>query len=78
VTGPIMLPGSALQSIDAIAARDIIDADKFNDGISKIIDSTVQCLNASTGGRNIRGVVLLRTEDALSTLKSDPRVKIPP
>ena len=39
---------SALQTIDAVAAREIVDAEKFKDGISKIIDGTVACLNAST------------------------------
>jgi hypothetical protein len=33
---------------DAIAAREIIDPVKFKDGISQIIDGTVECLNAST------------------------------
>jgi hypothetical protein len=31
-----------------VAAREIIEPDKFRDGISKIIDGTVECLNAST------------------------------
>jgi hypothetical protein len=39
---------SALATVDAVAAREIVDPDKFKDGISKIIDGTVQCLNAST------------------------------
>jgi len=39
---------SALSTIDAIAAKDIVDPEKFKDGISKIIDGTVECLNAST------------------------------
>jgi len=39
---------SALQTIDAVAAREIVDPEKFKDGISKIIDGTVECLNAST------------------------------
>ncbi len=33
--------------IDAIAARQIVDDVKFKDGISKVIDGTVECLNAS-------------------------------
>lgn len=32
----------------AVAAREIINPEQFRDGISKIIDGTVQCLNAST------------------------------
>lgn len=38
---------SALQTVDAVAAREILDPVKFKDGISKIIDGTVECLNAS-------------------------------
>ena len=40
--------GSALSMAEAISARDIIDEGKFRDGLGKIIDGTVQCLNAST------------------------------
>src|SRR3984885_12808088 len=39
---------SAVDMTDAVAAREIIEPDKFRDGISKIIDGTVECLNAST------------------------------
>ena len=39
---------SALATVDAVSAREIVDPDKFRDGISKIIDGTVECLNAST------------------------------
>ena len=39
---------NALATMDAVAAREIIDPVKFRDGISKIVDGTVQCLNAST------------------------------
>lgn len=39
---------NALSTVDAIAAREIIDPENFRNGISKIIDGTVQCLNAST------------------------------
>jgi len=31
-----------------VAAREIIDPEKFKEGISEIIDGTVTCLNAST------------------------------
>jgi hypothetical protein len=43
---------SALGTVDAVAAKDIVDAEKFKDGISKIIDGTVECLNASTWAKN--------------------------
>jgi hypothetical protein len=39
---------SALATVDAIAAREIVDPVKFRNGVSKIIDGTVDCLNAST------------------------------
>mgnify|MGYP005812228075 CR=1 FL=1 len=39
---------AALSMTEAVAAREIVDEDKFRDGLSKIIDGTVQCLNAST------------------------------
>jgi hypothetical protein len=39
---------NALATVDAVAAREIVDPNKFRDGISKIIDGTVECLNAST------------------------------
>jgi hypothetical protein len=39
---------NALSTVDAVAAREIIEPDKFRAGISKIIDGTVECLNAST------------------------------
>jgi hypothetical protein len=39
---------NALATVDAVAAREIVDPEQFRDGISKIIDGTVECLNAST------------------------------
>jgi hypothetical protein len=39
---------NALALTDAVAAREIIDPTGFREGISKVIDGTVQCLNAST------------------------------
>ena len=38
---------SALSLTEAIANREVVDENKFRDGLSKIIDGTVQCLNAS-------------------------------
>lgn len=38
---------SALSVTEALANREIVDQDKFTDGLGKIIDGTVQCLNAS-------------------------------
>ena len=39
--------GAALSLTDALAQKDVVDEGKFKDGLSKIIDGTVQCLNAS-------------------------------
>lgn len=39
---------NALAMTDAVAAREIVNPAQFRDGISKIIDGTVECLNAST------------------------------
>ncbi len=42
---------SALSTGDAAMSRDIVDQTKFKDGLSKIVDGTVQCLNASVWAR---------------------------
>ena len=39
---------NALATVDAVAAREIVNPERFREGISKIIDGTVECLNAST------------------------------
>ncbi len=39
---------AAISMTEAISSREILDAEKFRDGLSKVIDGTVQCLNAST------------------------------
>jgi hypothetical protein len=38
---------SALSLTDAVLAKDVVDPEKFKDGLGKIIDGVVQCLNAS-------------------------------
>ncbi len=38
---------SALALGEALAAKDVVDEAKFKDGLGKIIDGVVQCLNAS-------------------------------
>jgi hypothetical protein len=38
---------TALNVADAVAGHDIADAEKFRDGLSKVIDGVVECLNAS-------------------------------
>jgi len=39
---------NALSTVDAIAAREIVNPEQFKNGISEIIDGTVMCLNASS------------------------------
>ena len=39
---------AALQMTEAISAREIVNEDDFKTGLSKVIDGTVQCLNASS------------------------------
>ena len=39
--------GAALGITDAVANKQIVDGDKFNSGLSKLIDGVVDCLNAS-------------------------------
>ena len=43
----LMLVQSTIGATDAIAGKDILDAGKFQEGLSKVIDGVVQCLNSS-------------------------------
>lgn len=45
--GRPMVPSGTKPMIDAITNRQIVDEAKFKEGLSKIIDGTVECLNAS-------------------------------
>jgi hypothetical protein len=38
---------AALSMTDAITNRQIVDEPKFKEGLSKVIDGTVECLNSS-------------------------------
>jgi len=38
---------AALSLTDAVAQKDVVDTSKFQEGLGKIIDGTVECLNAS-------------------------------
>ena len=40
--------GAALSLTEQVTNRNIVDEGKFKDGLGKIIDGTVECLNAST------------------------------
>jgi len=48
---------NALATVDAVAAREIVNPEKFREGISKIVDGTVECLNASTWAKSGSGAV---------------------
>jgi len=39
--------GAALSMTESIASREIVDEGQFREGLGKVIDGTVQCLNAS-------------------------------
>jgi hypothetical protein len=43
---------NALAMTDAVAAREIVDPEKFRAGIGLVIDGVVQCLNASAWAKN--------------------------
>jgi hypothetical protein len=38
---------AAISISEAVSSKDILDDDKFKQGLSKVIDGTVDCLNAS-------------------------------
>jgi hypothetical protein len=38
---------AALSMADAITSKQIVDTAKFQEGLGRVIDGTVQCLNAS-------------------------------
>jgi len=39
---------------DAVTSRHIVDEEKFKDGLSKVIDGTVLCLNASVWSKPVQ------------------------
>jgi hypothetical protein len=43
---------AALSLTDAVANKNVVDVDKFRDGLGKIIDGVVQCLNASAWAKS--------------------------
>jgi hypothetical protein len=38
---------NALQMSDAVAHREIVNPEQFRDGVSRIVDGVVECMNAS-------------------------------
>jgi len=49
---------NAMATMDAVAAREIVEPAKFREGISKIVDGTVECLNASTWAKGSDGTAV--------------------
>ena len=43
----IALVQNSIAATDAVAGKEIIDPNKFQDGLGQVIDGVVQCLNAS-------------------------------
>lgn len=43
---------SALSVTEAITSHDIVDEGKFKDGLGKIVDGVVQCMNASVWAKS--------------------------
>lgn len=43
---------AALSLTDAVANKNVVDVDKFRDGLGKVIDGVVQCLNASVWAKS--------------------------
>jgi hypothetical protein len=43
----LMLVQNTIQATDEIAGSNIVDAGKFQDGLGKVIDGVVLCLNSS-------------------------------
>ena len=46
-TAALSFVQAALSTAEAIAAQEIVDQAKFKEGLEKVIDGTVLCLNAS-------------------------------
>jgi hypothetical protein len=46
--GTLIISWPAFSTAEAVINRDIVDERKFNEGLSKIVDGVVQCLNASS------------------------------
>jgi hypothetical protein len=53
----ISFVAAALQLTESTANREIVDEQKFKDGLSKIIDGTVACLKASKCRRSAAWVL---------------------
>ena len=47
-SGTVLISWPAFTTAESVANREIVDENKFKEGLGKIIDGTVQCLNASS------------------------------
>ena len=43
----LLFATSAMGASEALSSKDIVDANKFQEGLGKVIDGVVTCLNAS-------------------------------
>jgi hypothetical protein len=46
-SGTLLITWPQFNTSDAVTNKNIVDVDKFRDGLGKIIDGVVACLNAS-------------------------------
>ncbi len=46
-SGTLLITWPAFETAEAVSNKDIVDEGKFREGLGKIIDGVVQCLNAS-------------------------------
>jgi len=46
-SGTLLITWPQFSTSDAVANKNVVDVEKFRDGLGKIIDGVVQCLNAS-------------------------------
>lgn len=52
--GVLLISWPAFTTADAITNRQIVDEVKFREGLSKVIDGTVECLNSSVWAKPAR------------------------
>ena len=50
-TAALEIVSSAIKLTDAVAAKNIVNADGFTEGLGKVVDGVVACLNASLWAR---------------------------
>ncbi len=48
----LAIVGSAINIADGVSNKQIADGGKFQDGLGKVIDGVVDCLNASVWAKN--------------------------